>query len=624
VQTEGYSRQRVDINSVSNGGYIQRYKPQEVTAGGGVEAKSVSRIRDQFLDARYRMQNAEDKKFAAILSGLGDIENVVDQVSTDGLLAEIANFKKALDPMLENPPSNDMAMVVRNAAQKVASLLNTYAQHIENVRDQQIYDLQNVYIDTEFNSVVKNIGALNRQINEEMAHGNTPNELLDERDLLFDKLSGLANVRINISPKWLSSSLKVEHVEVFLVDDNTGKEIDLINDETYNTLSLVKNPDNTVSINVNSAFGNDSPRVRDATRYLTSGTIGGALNIINGKGAEFGSPLNEDNLFRGTLYYEGMLNTFAANFARALNDINAYNPNGELPRSMLVSTPGAGYDPTVAPPYKAAFDNSSASYDAEAYRNAVADYRSMLVSTYGVTGYNTSSPYYDAHFDSNATAYELALVTATQDNYKSILVSNPGAGYDKDDPFYDKTLDSDEAADYDPARYADILNDYLSEDRPLFSTIDGSSVITAANIKISQEWLDDPMRLTVTQPGDLSEGENIGRMIVAIEKGLDFYRDGDADRYPNKLFSGTFEEYFTGLNATLGLDVSLYTNYSKTSENVMNTLFTARESVSGVSLDEEGVALMAYQKSYNAAVRFFTVLDESVDKIINSMGLVGR
>jgi flagellar hook-associated protein 1 FlgK len=84
------------------------------------------------------------------------------------------------------------------------------------------------------------------------------------------------------------------------------------------------------------------------------------------------------------------------------------------------------------------------------------------------------------------------------------------------------------------------------------------------------------------------------------------------------------EEYFTGVNATLGLDVSLYTNYSKTSEQVMNTLFTARESVSGVSLDEEGVALMAYQKSYNAAVRFFNVLDEAVDRIINEMGLVGR
>ncbi|MDR1246297.1 MAG: flagellar hook-associated protein FlgK [Clostridiales Family XIII bacterium] len=554
VQTTGYSRQRVDINSVSNGGYIQRYKPQGVTAGGGVEAKRVTRMRDQFLDARYRMQNSEDSKYASILSGLNDIENVLDQVSAEGgLLAEIANFKKALDPMLENPPSNDMAMVVRNAAQKVASLLNTYSQHIENVRDQQIYDLQNVHIDTNFNSIVENIAALNKQINEEMAHGNTPNELLDERDLLFDKLSGLANIRVNISPKWLSSTLKVEHVEVFLVDDNTGKEIDLINDETYNTLSLVKNPDKTVSININSAFGNDNPRVRDATRYLTGGTIGGALNVINGKGAEFGSPLNEDNLFRGTLYYEGMLNTFAVNFAKTLNDINAYNPNGELPRSFNVS--------------------------------------SMYLAD-GVTlntNYDNTDPYYDPELDNNTTPPKPA-----------------------------------GAAAFNLSKHTNMIADYASARRDLFETIDGSGVITAGNIKISQDWLDDPMRLTVTQPGDPSEGENIGRMIVAIEHGFAFYREGDSAKYPNALFNGTFEEYFTGVNATLGLDVSLYTNYSKTSEHVMTTLFTARESVSGVNLDEEGVALMAYQKSYNAAVRFFTVLDEAVDTIINSMGLVGR
>jgi flagellar hook-associated protein 1 FlgK len=554
VQTAGYSRQRVDINSVSNGGYIQRYKPQGVTAGGGVEAKRVTRMRDQFLDARYRMQNAEDAKYASVLSGLNDIENVLDQISADdaGLLAEIAKFKTALDPMLENPPSNDMAMVVRNAANKLASLLNTYSQHIENVRDQQIYDLQNVHIDTNFNSIVKNIAALNKQINEEMAHGNTPNELLDERDMLFDDLSGLANVKINISPKFLSESLKVEHVEVFLVDDNTGKQINLIDDETYNTLSAEKNPDGTVSVNVNSAFGNDSPRIRDATRYLTGGTIGGALDVINGKGAEFGSPLNEDNLFRGTLYYKGMLDTFAANFARVLNDINAYNPNGELPRSFNVSSMYLADGSTINP------------------------------------NYNNTDPFYDPELDDD---------------------SNP-----------QKTA----STAFNPAKHQGVLDDYKSQKRDLFSTIDGSGIITAGNIRISQAWLDDPMHLTITQPGDATEGENIGRMIVAIDRGFAFFREGDAVKYPNALFNGTLEEYFTGVNATLGLDVSLYSNYSKTSGQVMTTLFTARESVSGVNLDEEGVALMAYQKSYNAAVRFFTVLDEAVDLIINNMGLVGR
>ncbi|MDR0569690.1 MAG: flagellar hook-associated protein FlgK [Clostridiales Family XIII bacterium] len=502
VNTDGYTRQRVDIAAMSNGGYIQRYKPQDVTAGGGVEAKRVSQIRDQFLDARYRLQNQADAKYQAVLSGFKDLENVLDETMYEGIMNEVATFKNALGPMLENPFSSDMAMVVRNSAQKITSILNTYSTHIDNVRNQQIFDVQSVYVDTQFNSVVKNIAALNKQINEEAAHGNTPNELYDERNLLFDQLSSLVNTKITITPKRLSSTLSVEHVQIQMVDDKTGKTIDLVDDETFNTLSAITNADGTLRLEVNSAFGNVG--LKDITAYVTGGTLGGSLDVINGKGAEFGSYMSGDNLFRGTLYYQGMLDTFAANFARVMNDINRYNPNGVQPS-----------DPTAP----------------------------------------------------------------------QLPVNQP---------------------------------------RDLFTTIDASAVITARNIKVSVEWMDDPLYLTVTQPGDKSEGENIGRMMVAITNPqTGFYKQGNTAQV-SVFNNGTFEEFLTGMSATLGLDVSLYTNYSKTSTYVMGTLFEARESVSGVSLEEEGTYLMAYQKSYNAAVRYFTVLDEAVDTIINKMGLVGR
>jgi flagellar hook-associated protein 1 FlgK len=254
--------------------------------------------------------------------------------------------------------------------------------------------------------------------------------------------------------------------------------------------------------------------------------------------------------------------------------------------------------------------------------------------------YDKTSKYYKPEFDSSDPAYAATAVADAEKAYESLLVSNPantaenkynpditdssGNIVAKGNPLYDATLDSTNA-DYDPAAYASKLSSYLSEDRPLFSTIGNPAptTITAANIKISDKWLDDPMYLTITQPGDNSEGENIGRMTVAIERGFTFYKDGDTVN-GKKIFDGTLEEYFTGVNATLGLDVSLHDNYSKTSTQVMTTLFRSRESVSGVNMDEEGVALMAYQKSYNAAVRFFTVLDEAVNTIVNSMGLVGR
>ena len=49
-----------------------------------------------------------------------------------------------------------------------------------------------------------------------------------------------------------------------------------------------------------------------------------------------------------------------------------------------------------------------------------------------------------------------------------------------------------------------------------------------------------------------------------------------------------------------------------------------RQGVSGVSMNEEGINLMTYNKAYQALGRLMTTMDEQLDMIINQMGLVGR
>ena len=50
----------------------------------------------------------------------------------------------------------------------------------------------------------------------------------------------------------------------------------------------------------------------------------------------------------------------------------------------------------------------------------------------------------------------------------------------------------------------------------------------------------------------------------------------------------------------------------------------SRDSVSGVDLNDEAMNLMQYQKSYSAACRLMTTLDELLDKLINGTGIAGR
>ena len=56
---------------------------------------------------------------------------------------------------------------------------------------------------------------------------------------------------------------------------------------------------------------------------------------------------------------------------------------------------------------------------------------------------------------------------------------------------------------------------------------------------------------------------------------------------------------------------ALLTNYSATASEV----YTDREGVMGVDLNDEATSLMTYQKAYTAACRLMTVLEEALDSL---------
>ena len=62
----------------------------------------------------------------------------------------------------------------------------------------------------------------------------------------------------------------------------------------------------------------------------------------------------------------------------------------------------------------------------------------------------------------------------------------------------------------------------------------------------------------------------------------------------------------------------------KNNVTVLNGIQNSRDSVSGVSLDEEASNMMMYMSAYSAASRLMTTLDEALNTLINGTGLVGR
>lgn len=74
----------------------------------------------------------------------------------------------------------------------------------------------------------------------------------------------------------------------------------------------------------------------------------------------------------------------------------------------------------------------------------------------------------------------------------------------------------------------------------------------------------------------------------------------------------------------LGVAAQASTRRNEIQTNVTEQVDAARESTSGVNLDEEMTNLLTYQRGYEAASRVLTTVDSMLDQLINRTGLVGR
>lgn len=90
------------------------------------------------------------------------------------------------------------------------------------------------------------------------------------------------------------------------------------------------------------------------------------------------------------------------------------------------------------------------------------------------------------------------------------------------------------------------------------------------------------------------------------------------------LSDGTFDEFFRSLVAELGVQAQEANRQTINQDILVDQIESRRQSVSGVSLDEEMANMIKYQHAYNAAARAMTTTDEMLDRIINGMGIVGR
>ncbi len=86
----------------------------------------------------------------------------------------------------------------------------------------------------------------------------------------------------------------------------------------------------------------------------------------------------------------------------------------------------------------------------------------------------------------------------------------------------------------------------------------------------------------------------------------------------------TLDGFYQQMVARIGVDTDQASRMAQVQQGVLDAAQARRDGVSGVNLDEEMTDMVRFQKSYNAAARMITTLDEMLETIVNRMGVVGR
>jgi len=155
-------------------------------------------------------------------------------------------------------------------------------------------------------------------------------------------------------------------------------------------------------------------------------------------------------------------------------------------------------------------------------------------------------------------------------------------------------------------------------------------------VKVLDDIINNPNLLAASDTeGEEGNGKwalilaNLQSMPIVDEKIVGIVKDKDGNekevKLPNdlKLDGATFQSFYQGLIGQLGIDGQKANLLKTNTETIRLTVENNRASMSSVSLDEEMTDMIRFQQAYNANARMITVIDETLDKIINGMGRVG-
>ncbi|MCI9552522.1 MAG: hypothetical protein HFE94_03180 [Acutalibacter sp.] len=588
INTVGYTRQALKQKALYIGGADKYASQFDVRVGSGTLTTGVSQLRDPYLDIRYRNELGNVGFNDAKLSVLEDLNRIFDEVGKgnedNGVIeAQLNDILEQLQNMnTEHAGQDDYDAMVRESCKALAGWFNTYAGQLKTLETntmktftQDISRVNNILTSIrELNESIKKAEIANGAITQAQRQegligerGNQALELRDERNLLIDELSQYLPIDVKYSDEPIGAGMYVEKL----------------------TITIAGMSD----------------------KVLVDGNYSGKLSLQQVVAQEqvMEQAKNED----GSLKFEA---------------------DGVTP--VMVGKVDANGKPVMQDVIGA--DGKPVMIDDPALRlqiSALTDRRGETIPEWSNGSKVEKLGEMDLSGGSIQAIREMLTRQgefSTADQRDPAKDGDPKAATKRGIPFYQKALDA--LAN----KFATMFNKANMDagGGPLFSVrgdsndtaeADGTP-INASNISIATDWAHGKIHIQQSKdPNNTnsSANDNIVHLITLMNKDLTYNaQDTDPDAATGDYFTGTFNGMLGYINGVLGND-------SKSTIEVLDNFIVAaeeleisRDSVAGVDLNDEAVNMMQYQKSYSAACRLLTTLDEILEKLINGTGVAGR
>jgi len=193
--TEGFSRQRVNISTTipfAMPGVSSPAFPGQV--GTGAKIDEIVRIRDEFLDFQFRSELSALGYWNKINHMYNTVQLYLAEPSGNGIRVAFDRFWSTIQDVQRNPESSAVRRSMVEAAHTLGGMLDNIISGLE-----QYSDMVNAEVKSsvgEMNGLLHDIASLNRQITAIQSMGQNPNDLMDRRDLLIERLGVMIDIEV--------------------------------------------------------------------------------------------------------------------------------------------------------------------------------------------------------------------------------------------------------------------------------------------------------------------------------------------------------------------------------------------------------------------------------------------